>query len=63
MNSKEFFYTDKTGRGFKGTFSEQSLLTWPDEIDDNEILISEFIQTSQIGDKWESRTDKIVRIK
>lgn len=60
---KVFFYSCKTGKTFFGEISEEKLLTWENEADDNEIDLHEFIKNSEIGDKWETAADRIIRTK
>lgn len=59
MEQKEFFYKDKSGRGYKGTFSLQSMLDWEDEEDWNGKSLHEFLKEAEEGDEWENAANKI----
>jgi hypothetical protein len=63
-SEKEFLFIDKTGRGIKSKLEVYDLMTLDVEspLDDRDIDISDFTQNSEIGDHWETRTMKIIRI-
>lgn len=59
MEQKEFFYKDKSGRDYKGTFTAAELLAWENEEDWNGKSLHEFLNEAEEGDEWENASDKI----
>ena len=64
---KEYFYKDKSGRGFKGKFNEAHIRsTWTDEMEEQDWTtgdtLAEFLENSEPGDEWETATIKLTDI-
>lgn len=59
MKQKEFFYKDKSGRGYKGTFTMEQLLTWENDENWDGTPLHEFLEEAEEGDEWENASDKI----
>lgn len=58
----KFFWRDKTGRGFTGTFSAEDLMDWPNERSwDGDTLEEWLDEGPAVGDKWENEADEIMR--
>lgn len=61
---KEFFWQDKTGRGYTNTFTLRELQdafrgqkNWDGQ------AASSWADFAEVGDEWENKSDKIVRTK
>jgi hypothetical protein len=62
---KLFFWRDKSGRGFASPFSEPDLkeaFNDDDESWDGE-TISQWVETAEVGDKWENAANEVTRTK
>lgn len=58
-----FLFKDKSGRGISSKLTQDQVMSWDKEnIDFTDKLIHEFAQESEVGDVWESRTAKLIRI-
>lgn len=59
-NMKEFFWKDKTGRGFTNTLTTDDLLEMEDEQDWNDESLHQFAVNADDGDKWETNASEII---
>lgn len=65
-NTKEFFWIDKSGRGFKAVFDFASLPQddcEEQEINDDGDTLLSWAENCDIGDEWDTRTERYTRIK
>lgn len=63
-NNKAFFYKDKSGRGYNGTFRTENILiiVGEDVLDWNDQHIQDYTDEAEIGDTWETETKLITRV-
>lgn len=63
--NKLFFWQDKSGRGFAGTFSTADIRDSFDRNrqDWNGKQWSEFLEEAEVGDKWEDAANEVTRTK
>lgn len=65
-NTKEYFWIDKSGRGYKAVF-EFAGLPQDDsddlETNDNGDTLLSWAENCEIGDEWDTRTERYTRIK
>ena len=59
IEERQFFYQDKTGRGFTGNFDYSDIITGEEEESDNEETIKQWAEDASAGDVFENRTMKI----
>ena len=62
IEEKFYIWTDKTGRGEIQNKLTKSHIekTWNlKEIDNNGVTLGEYLNDSYIGDKWETRTERL----
>jgi hypothetical protein len=62
-NDKQFFWIDKTGRGFKAVFDFASLPTDDSEENEDEQNLLEWAEDCEVGDEFNTRTERYTRIK
>lgn len=66
VTEKNFFITDLSGRGYTSNLSDEDLRSnWNlEEVDVySEESLGEFIDTAEVGDKWSTKSIKIIRTK
>lgn len=61
--NKLFFWKDKSGRGFAGSYSEADIKDSfdADRADWNGKEWLEYLEDAEVGDKWEDAANEIVR--
>jgi hypothetical protein len=59
---KQFFWKDKTGRGFSNTLTLEDVLNLEDEQDYSDNFLHEWAENAEEGDEWEDRTMKFTCI-
>lgn len=60
----QYFWKDKSGRGFTNTFDlDEIVRTFRHDRNYDGDTIQEWLETAEVGDEWENRTDQITRIK
>ena len=62
LNNKIFLFIDKSGRGIRSNPNYDQVMRWDDELDDTDKSLHEFAKECEVGDIWESRTTKLIRI-
>lgn len=65
VTEKEFFWTDKTGRGFSSKVFMTGILDCDrdeDEVNWDDINLQDWVLDAEQGDEWENATDKYVCI-
>jgi hypothetical protein len=65
MDKKLFFWQDKSGRGFAGTFSKADIKDSfePTDTDWNGKEWQVFLEEAEVGDKWENAANEVTRTK
>lgn len=56
---KTLFWKDKTGRGFTNTLTVEDLLNLENEEDWNGEFLHEWVESCEVGDRWENRESEI----
>ncbi len=62
-NDKQFFWIDKSGRGFKAVFDFDFLPTDDSEENEDEQTLLEWAEDCEVGDEFNTRTERYTRIK
>lgn len=62
---KLFFWRDKSGRGFAGTFSEADIRPCfeADDTDWDGKQWQEYLEEAEVGDVWENAANEVTRTK
>ncbi len=60
---KQFFWKDKSGRGYSNTFTLADVMKQDNETNWDGDELHEWAANAEIGDEWENSSDKYVRIK
>ncbi len=62
--TKKYLFVDLSGRGIKSKLTEKHIRnTWDlAEISDNDQLLSEFLDSSELGDTWETDSVKLTAL-
>lgn len=59
---KAFFCKDLSGRGYTVTLTDIELLDWNNETDDSDVELHEFVSEAEIGDKWRTNSEEVIRV-
>lgn len=65
-DEKEFFWKDKSGRGFTNTFTLEDFRqedAWDDETNDDGVDVKSWAEGAEVGDVWRNDTNEITRTK
>lgn len=66
QDERQYFWIDKSGRGYKAVF-EFADLPQDDsddaETNDNGDTLLSWAENSEVGDEWDTRTERYTRIK
>ena len=66
QDERQYFWIDKSGRGYKAVF-EFADLPQDDsddaETNDNDDTLLSWAENCEIGDEWDTRTERYTRIK
>lgn len=63
-DNKKYMFIDLSGRGIKSKLTDKHIRnTWDlSEISDNDQVLSDFLDNSDIGDTWETDSIKLITL-